>query len=131
MKLLRNFLITFAILGIGTWLAPQNIYTADMPALLKACAFMTVVNLVYTVLLLGGVILGTFIAYRMNCVCLSVIIAIIGVIVAFAVYPAALMLASKMIAGFTVHGVWTYIIVTLIYIIANMDVATNTDKKVQ
>lgn len=113
MRNIINFLATFAVLWIGSTFFGEYIQIQDIKTLIIATIFMFVIDWIFSILVgLSALLIPIGIG------CITIIPLILA---AFVLTPIKLMLLSKYLGGFMINGFWTYLALTVILSIFNID----------
>ena len=105
MKTILNFFLILLVFYIGNKCFPEYIYIEDTKTLIIATLFMFVLSWLYGLLLLTSVL--SIIAF-VGCLTTPILI-LFGIFLT----PIKLLLLTNFLPGFTIHGFWTYVLLTV------------------
>ena len=104
MKKIFNALVTFGILWLGNEYFHEYIAVKDIKTLIIAVALIFTFDYIY-----GLLIAASFFTIPIGVGCLTMMVLVLA---AFILTPLKLYLLDVYLAGFDIHGFWTYLILT-------------------
>lgn len=121
MKNLKNIIVTFLLLFVGNMVFPKYIEAENWKKVIIATLVMIIAEIITGILIF--LILGILVLVDKPWIAIIVTIGLSILII-----PVALLACSSYVPGFELHGIWTYIILTvLLSVLTASD--TNDSKK--
>ncbi|GIP36425.1 phage holin family protein [Paenibacillus sp. J2TS4] len=113
MRHLVNLLVTLAVFWVGNEYFHEYISIADTKTLIFAAILMFIIGYLFTLLMIFSV---ASIAVGVGCLTTPVLL-----LASLVLTPIKLWLLDHYLAGFNIHGFWTYVILTIVLAIFSVD----------
>ena len=121
MKNLANFIITLGVFYLGNRYFNEYISIADNKTLLIAAASMLIMNVLFGLLMMTSM-MSIFVG--VGCITTPILI-----LAMFMLTPIKLLILSIFLPGFSIHGFWIYVLLSLILGIFSLKTQTKTTNK--